>query len=279
MKSRDLGVLLFGLAGLYSLLLGFGSAMALLVQLSRNALVVEGKVLIQAAYITAVVNLLLHLAFGAVLLGGRRRLAEWLLDDDGPAGAGASKAALGFAAAGVCALAILLLSRSVTALSYGTSLLFVRSNPGDFVGMTIGGILLDVLVVAAGLLLIVKRRQIAAFLLEQPAEEGRALTPARRPVAPAATLGDSGWQLPAMRFLGLSMLVMYLPELASALAVFVKWWLRPIGFDLREEAIGRIPPAATGVIAGLYFFLLFPDGMSAVWRRLRALQEWRAGGE
>jgi hypothetical protein len=268
MKSRDLGVLVFGLAGLYSLLLGFGAAMALLAQFSKNGLVVEGQLHIQAAYITAVVNLLLHLAFGAALLGGRRRLARWLLDDDGPAGAGVS-AALGFAAAGVCALAILLLSRSVTALSYGTSLLFVRSNEGDFIGMTIGGILVDLLAVAAGLLLIVKRRQMAAFLLEQPADEGRAPTPARRPLGTAGTPGDPEWQLPAMRFLGLSMVVVYLPSLTSALAVFVKWWLRPIGFDIREQAIDRIPPAATGVIAGLYFFLLFPDGMSAVWRWLR----------
>jgi hypothetical protein len=42
-----------------------------------------------------------------------------------------------------------------------------------------------------------------------------------------------------------------------------------VGFDLRSQALDRIPPAATGVVAGLYLFLLFPAGLSAVWRRLR----------
>ncbi|MBV8201277.1 MAG: hypothetical protein JOZ15_11695, partial [Acidobacteria bacterium] len=79
----------------------------------------------------------------------------------------------------------------------------------------------------------------------------------------------AGWPLPASRFLGLTVLVWYLPELVSAMSVFVKWWLRPAGFDLRSQAAERLPPAAVAVIAGLYFLLLFPYGLPGAWRRRR----------
>ena len=169
--------------------------------------------------------------------------------------------ALGFATVGVCLLAVLLLARVVTALSYGASLLWLRGNTGDYVFWTAGGIVTDLLLAAAGGALIAKRHQVAARLLARPAG------------TTARTAAGAGWQLPAARFLGLAVLVWYLPELVSALSVFVKWGLRPVGFDLRSQALDRIPPAATGVIAGLYLFLLFPAGLAAVWRRLRPQHE------
>jgi hypothetical protein len=157
-------------------------------------------------------------------------------------------------------LAVLLLARVVTALSYGASLLWQRGNTGDYVFWTAGGIVTDLLLAAVGGLLIARRHRVAARLLAIPA--GRA--------GAASTTAGAGWQLPAARFLGLAVLVWYLPDLISALSVFVKWGLRPVGFDLRSQALDRIPPAATGVAAGVYLFLLFPAGLSAVWRRLRS---------
>jgi hypothetical protein len=283
MKSRDLGILLFGLAGLYSLLLALSGLAELLLQLSRSSVVVAGQLRIQASLVSGAVDVLARLAFGAALLAGRRALADALLGagempagveagraaqprEKAPAragrsgGAGAAAAAagaLGVAAAGVCALAILLIARVVTALSYGASLLLVRGNTGDLAGWTFGGILVDLLLAAAGVLLLAERHRVAARLVEVPAD----------------LAGETPWQLPAMRFLGLVLVVWHLPALASAGGVFVKWWLRPVGFDLRAQAIDHIPPAATGVVAGLYFLLLFPAGLSSIWRRLRPLHE------
>jgi hypothetical protein len=287
MKSRDFGVLLFGLAGLYSLLLALLGVAQLLMQVPASAAMIGGQLRIQATFINAVMSVLLHLAFGALLLGQRRGLTLWLLGDQAAgataaagttraaaaaaarrtgaaAGAGAEEAgqALGFATVGVCMLAVLLLARVVTALSYGASLLWQRGNTGDYVFWTAGGIVTDLLLAAAGGLLIVRRHRVAARVLALPA--GRAGT---APV-PAGGAG-AGWQLPAARFLGLAVLVWYLPELVSALSVFVKWGLRPVGFDLRSQALDHIPPAATGVIAGAYLFWFFPAGLSAVSRRLR----------
>src|SRR5579864_6094804 len=91
MKSRDLGVLLFGLAGLYSLLLAFLGLAQLLMQVSASAAVVGGQLRIQATFVSGVVSVLLHLAFGAFLLGGRRAIALWLLGEqeaDVPPGGG-----------------------------------------------------------------------------------------------------------------------------------------------------------------------------------------------
>jgi hypothetical protein len=282
MKSREFGVLLFGLAGLYSLLLALLGVAQLLMQVPASAAMVGGQLRIQATFINAVMSVLLHLAFGALLLGQRRGLTLWLLGDDAAAttataataaakrtgataGAGAEVAgeARGFATAGVCMLAVLLLARVVTALSYGASLLWQRGNAGDYVFWTTGGIVTDLLLAAAGGLLIARRHRVAARLLAMPA--GRAGTAP----APATATAGAGWQLPAARFLGLAVLVWYLPELVSALSVFVKWGLRPEGFDLRSQALEHIPPAATGVAAGVYLFLLFPAGLSAVWRHLR----------
>ncbi len=287
MKSRDFGVLLFGLAGLYSLLLALLGVAQLLMQVPASTAMVGGQLRIQATFINAVMSVLLHLAFGALLLGQRRGLTLWLLGHDETAAtpatpatpatrataAGAASAAgveaageaLGFATVGVCMLAILLLARVVTALSYGASLLWLRGNTGDYVFWTAGGIVTDLLLAAAGGLLIARRHRVAARLLAIPA---RSAGPAGAAGAARARAG-AGWQLPAARFLGLAVLVWYLPELVSALSVFVKWGLRPVGFDLRAQALDRIPPAATGVVAGLYLFLLFPAGLSAVWRRLR----------
>jgi hypothetical protein len=275
MKSRDFGVLLFGLAGLYSLLLALLGVAQLLMQVQTSTAMVGGQLRIQATFINAVMSVLLHLAFGALLLGQRRGLTLWLLGHGAtaatpatpakpataPAAAGVEVAgdALGFATVGVCLLAVLLLARVVTALSYGASLLWQRGNTGDYVFWTAGGIVTDLLLAAAGGVLIARRHRVAARLLASPAG----------PAGPTGTRAAAGWQLPAARFLGLAVLVWYLPELVSALSVFVKWGLRPVGFDLRSQALDRIPPAATGVAAGLYFFLLFPAGLSAVWRRLR----------
>jgi hypothetical protein len=306
MKSRDFGVLLFGLAGLYSLLLALLGVVQLLMQVPASTAMVGGQLRVQATFINAVMSVLLHLAFGALLLGQRRGLTLWLLGDDATdampataatptaaatAAAGAKRTgtmasggakggsekgggaiagaadgvevaggALGFATVGVCLLAILLLARVVTALCYGTSLLWLRGNTGDYVFWTVGGIVADLLLAAAGGALIAKRHRVAARLLASPPGS-------------AGTTAGAGWQLPAARFLGLAVLVWYLPELVSALSVFVKWGLRPVGFDLRSQALDRIPPAATGVIAGLYLFMLFPAGLSAVWRRLRVRGE------
>jgi hypothetical protein len=278
MKSRDFGVLLFGLAGLYSLLLALLGVAQLLMQVQTSTAMIGGQLRIQATFINAVMSVLLHLAFGALLLGQRRGLTLWLLGDDATAatpataakpappaaGAGVEAAgeALGFATVGVCLLAVLLLARVVTALSYGASLLWLSGNAGDYVFWTAGGIVTDLLLAAAGGVLIARRHRVAARLLASPPGGAGSSGPTR-------TGAGAGWQLPAARFLGLTVLVWYLPELVSALSVFVKWGLRPVGFDLRSQALDRIPPAATGVVAGVYLFLLFPAGLSAVWRRLR----------
>ena len=291
MKSREFGVLLFGLAGLYSLLLALLGVAQLLMQVPASAAMIGGQLRIQATFINAVMSVLLHLAFGALLLGQRRGITLWLLGDHaegaegatdataataaataakrtatvagaGAPAAGAAGEALAIATVGVCMLAVLLLARVVTALSYGASLLWQRGNTGDYVFWTAGGIVTDLLLAAVGGVLIARRHRAAARLLAIPS--GRA---GAAPV-PAGGTG-AGWQLPAARFLGLAVLVWYLPELVSALSVFVKWSLRPVGFDLRSQALDHIPPAATGVIAGLYLFMLFPAGLSAVWRRLR----------
>jgi hypothetical protein len=288
MKSRDFGVLLFGLAGLYSVLLALLGVVQLLMQLPANTAMAGGQLRIQATFVSGVISVLLHLAFGALRLGGRRGLTLWLLGeevtsaagarDTGRTAAGAPAAgvnpgvaaapaaepaggALGFATVGVCLLAVLLLARVVTALSYAVSLLWLRGgNTGDYVFWTAGGVVTDLLLAAVGGALIAGRRRIAARLLAGPSGS-------------AGTAPGAGWQLPAARFLGLTVLVWYLPELVSALSVFVKWGLRPVGFDLRSQALDRIPPAATGVIAGLYLFLLFPAGLSAVARRLQPRRE------
>ena len=285
MKSREFGVLLFGLAGLYSLLLALLGVAQLLMQVPASAAMIGGQLRIQATFINAVMSVLLHLAFGALLLGQRRGLTLWLLGDDAAsaaaaarrtgaaAGAGTPAAgeALGFATVGVCMLAVLLLARVVTALSYGASLLWQRGNTGDYVFWTAGGIVTDLLLAAAGGLLIARRHRVAARLLAIPAGPAGAARSAGSAgsAGSARARAGAGWQLPAARFLGLAILVWYLPELVSALSVFVKWGLRPVGFDLRSQALDHIPPAATGVAAGLYLFVLFPAGLSAVWRRLR----------
>jgi hypothetical protein len=294
MKSRDLGVLLFGLAGLYSLLLAVLGAAQLLLQLSAasgSLLAPGGQLRVPAGFVSGAASALLHFGFGAVLLGARRGLADWLLgDEDGPpAGDGGRDArggrggrsepgarAQGFAAAGVCLLAILLLSRAVTALAYGVSLLWLRGNAGDVRGWTTAGMLVDLLLAAGGALLIAARHRVAARLVSgsRPragtGDGGGAGTAAGDGDAPAAGggAGAASWELPAMRLLGLGVLVWHLPELASAVSVFVKWWLRPEGFDLRSQAIDRIPPAAIGVAAGLYFLLAFPAGLGPLARRL-----------
>ncbi|HVR07593.1 MAG TPA: hypothetical protein VMW75_06050 [Thermoanaerobaculia bacterium] len=282
MKSRDLGALLFGLAGLYSLLLAFLGLAQLLMQVSASAAVVGGQLRIQATFVSGVVSVLLHLAFGAFLLGGRRAIALWLLgEQEAEAAPGRQPApnagAFGAAMVGVCFLAILLLARAVTALSYGASLLWQRGNTGDYVLWTAGGILTDLLLAGAGAAMIAGRNRLAAHLLAGERRPGarrgaRRADPTGTPPAGAGMAGME-WQLPAGRFLGLAVLVWYLPELVSAGSVFVKWWLRPVGFDLRAQAIERLPPAAVGVLAGLYFLLLFPAGLPAVGRRLRRHEE------
>jgi hypothetical protein len=281
MKSRELGIVLFGLAGLYTLLLAILGLAQLLPQVQTAGAVVGGQLRLQAAFVNGLTSVLLHMVFGIALFAGRRRLADRLLGADEPprrtpppppplppvtAGAGrstlagASASALAIAAAGVCAVAILLVARAVTAASYAISLLVVHDNTGDIAGWTIGGILVDLLMTAAGLLLVARRTRIAARLFGVP--------PAAAGAGTAAS-GEDAWQLPAMRFLGLALLVWHLPSLASALSVFLKWWLRPEGFDLRSQALYDLPPAATGVLAGTYFFLLFPAGLGGAWRRLR----------
>jgi hypothetical protein len=309
MRSRELGALLFGLAGLYTLLLALLGVAQLLPQVPHSGVVVSGQLQVQAAFVNSAVSLLLHLVFGFGLYAGRWRLAGRLLGepDEGvlPRAARAGRAAaaataepgagaVGIAAAAVCAVAILLLARFVTAVSYGVSLLVIRSNAGDLTAWTLGGILVDLLMVAIGLLLLARRDRVAVHLLRPLPPPGsrasRRLAPqpgapsgAAQSVAPggaaqstdpggaaaAAAGGGTPWQLPALRFTGLALLAWHLPSLASAVSVFVKWQLRPVGFDLRSQALYDIPPAATGVLAGLYLFLLFPSGMSAVWRRLR----------
>ncbi len=288
MKSRELGVVLFGLAGLYTLLLAILGLAQLLPQVQTAGAVVGGQLRLQAAFVNGLTSVLLHMVFGIALFAGRRRLADRLLGADEPprrtpppappapppvtAGAGratlggASASALAIAAAGVCAVAILLVARAVTAASYAISLLVVRDNTGDIAGWTIGGILVDLLMTAAGLLLVARRTRIAARLFgSAPAAAGAD----RAAGADTAAAAADAWQLPAMRFLGLALLVWHLPSLASALSVFLKWWLRPEGFDLRSQALYDLPPAATGVLAGAYFFLLFPAGLGGAWRRLR----------
>jgi hypothetical protein len=276
MRSRELGVVLFGLAGLYTLLLAVLGLAQLLPQASAAGAVVGGQLRLQASFVNGLTSVLLHLIFGIALFAGRHRLADRLLgaEEAGratpagvsgrPAGgstiAGTPGRSLAIAAAGVCAVAILLVSRAVTAASYGLSLLVVRDNTGDLAGWTIGGILVDLLMTAAGLLLVARRNQVAAHLCGLPASAAGA--------DPAAA-AEIAWQLPAMRFLGLALLVWHLPSLASALSVFVKWWLRPEGFDLRSQALYDLPPAATGVLAGAYFLLFFPAGLGGAWRRLR----------
>jgi hypothetical protein len=283
-KSRDLGVLLFGLAGLYSLLLAFLGLVQLLMQAPGSAAVVAGRLRIQATFVSGVVSVVLHLAFAAFLLSARHGLADRLLARDPAAGAtdGTDETgeteetdetpedtagdALGIAAAGVCFLAILLLARVVTALSYGASLLWLRGNAGDAVGWTAGGMAVDLLLAAAGAALVAQRRRVAARLLAAPAGDRGA-----RAAAHAGGSGGAGerWQLPGARFLGLVVLVWNLPELAAAVSVFVKWWWRPAGLDLRSQALEHIPPAAAGVLAGLYLLLVFPAGLPGLWRRLR----------
>jgi hypothetical protein len=257
MKPRDLGTLLFGFAGLYTLLLALLGAVQLLRQLPANTTMLGNRLQVQAAFVNAAVSVLLHLVLGAALLAGRRRLALWLLaeaEEEAPPAAGA---ALGAAAAGVCFVAILLVSRVATALSYAFSLLLLRGQRGDLGGWTVGGILLDLLLAAAGLLLVARRNRVAARLLALPPDA-------------AATGGtEPAWQLPGLRFVGLTLVVWYLPDAASALSAFVRWRSQPAGFDLRSQAIEHLPPAATGVIAGLYLLLLFPTGLSSVWRQLR----------
>ncbi len=278
-KSRDLGVLLFGLAGLYSLLLAFLGLVQLLMQAPGSAAVVAGRLRIQATFVSGVVSVVLHLAFAAFLLSARHGLADRLLAKDAATGPGPTDDtdetpetpedtagdALGIAMAGVCFLAILLLARAVTALSYGASLLWLRGNAGDAVGWTAGGMAVDLLLAAAGAALVAQRRRVAARLLAAPAGKR---------VGGAGGAGER-WQLPGARFLGLVVLVWNLPELAAAVSVFVKWWLRPAGLDLRSQALEHLPPAATGVIAGLYLLLVFPAGLPGLWRRLRPVRPAR----
>jgi hypothetical protein len=322
MKSRDLGTLLFGLAGLYSLLLAVLGAALLLLQLSAasgSLLAPGGQLRVPAGFVSGAASALLHFGFGAVLLGARRGLADWLLGEEGASAATSRRGARGeraaavlapsspalraqgFAAAGVCLLAILLLSRAVTALAYGVSLLWLRGNAGDVRGWTTAGMLVDLLLAAGGALLIAARHRVAARLVAgsppragSSDRDGAGMAAGRTAVdgsaeddAPAAGAGDAlaaddgdapaagsgaggaSWELPVMRLLGLGVLVWHLPELASAVSVFVKWWLRPQGFDLRAQTIERIPPAAIGVAAGLYFLLAFPAGLGPLARRLR----------
>jgi hypothetical protein len=293
MKSRDLAALVFGLAGLYSLLLALLGLAQLVPNLPLAVRHAGGQTQVESAVVGAAVSLLLHLCFGGALLTGRRKLAEWLVPDDEAAAAASSAAAapssaaaassavppsaaaaaagkgdrgrqpraggpsataLGLATAGVCAVAILLLARIVTAASYATYLLFTRNSEGDLFASTGAGVLVDLLLVVVGGWLLARRSAVAATLLGAGPD--------------AAPAGDLSWQLPALRFLGLATVAWHLPALVSALGVLIKWWLRPIGFDLRSQALDRIPPAATGVAVGLYLLLLFPRGAGAAARRL-----------
>lgn len=278
MKSRELGVLLFGLAGLYTLLLAVLGLAQLLPQVSTAGAVVGGQLRLQATFVNGLTSVLLHMVFGLALFAGRRRLADRLLGADEGPGQQPGTAALAIAAAGVCTVAVFLVARVVTALSYLVALFVVRDNTGDVAGWTIGGILVDLLMTAIGVLLIVRRDSVAARLFARPAADGAtarperaassAIDPAALRAAPRAA-DIAGWQLPAMRFLGLALLAWHLPAAVSALSVFVKWWLRPVGFDLRGQALFDLPPALTGVLAGAYFLLLFPAGLGGAWRRLR----------
>ncbi len=284
MKSRDLGALVFGLAGLYSLLLALIGLSQLLPALPRSGQMIGGQLQIQAALVGGVVSLLLHATFGLALLAGRRALAGWLVAPAEEAagapttataeGAAATGPALGVAVAGVCALAILLLSRIVTAASYSTWLLFTRNSQGDLFGYTAAGVAVDLLLVVAGLWLLSRRLPVAAALLGPSPAAAAAGRGDRRDPGDRDEPGEPrdrslAWQLPALRFLGLAILVWYLPALASALGVLVKWQARPMGFNLRQQAFDQIPGAATGILAGLYFLLLFPRGLGPAWRRLR----------
>jgi hypothetical protein len=280
MKARDLGVLLLGLAGLYTLLLAFLGLAQLVTQLPRSSVVVGGRLQIQATFVNGLVSVLLHLLFGIVLFAGRHRLADRLLDGDGspaaparpagaPAGAatgaaaGGDDAALGIAAAGISAVAVLLIARVVAAVSFGASLLLLRGQPGDVAAWTLGGILVDLLVATAGCWLIARRYRVARRLLARPGAGEAA--------------DELAWQLPAMRFVGLALVAWHLPQLASAAAVFVKWWLRPVGIDLRPQALADLPAPAAAVLLGLYFLLLFPAGLGAAWGRLRPPRDTRLG--
>jgi len=185
MKPRDLGTLLFGFAGLYTLLLAVLGAVQLLRIFPTSSAVVGGRLQIQAGFVNAAVSVLLHMVLGAALVAGRRRLALWLLgeadEQEGPPATGAvrrgagpapapaiRRATLGAAAAGVCFVAILLITRVASALTYALSLLLPRGQEADFGGWTIGGILLDLLLAAAGLLLVAGRNRVAARLLALP---------------------------------------------------------------------------------------------------------------
>jgi hypothetical protein len=280
MRSRELGVVLFGLAGLYTLLLAILGLAQLLPQVQTAGAVVGGQLRLQASFVNGLTSVLLHLIFGIALFAGRRRLADRLLGADEPARPTPPPAPAGMAiaTAGVCAIAVLLVARVVTALSYGISLLVVRDNTGDIAGWTIGGILVDLLLTAAGLLLVARRTRVAALLFGLPRATGVPVSARAGATVDAlgTAAGDGAWQLPAMRFLGLALLVWHLPALASALSVFVKWRLRPMGFDLRSQALFDLPPAATGVLAGAYFLLLFPAGLGGVWRRLRSSSQKEA---
>jgi hypothetical protein len=280
MKSRDLGFLLFGLAGLYSLLLSLLGAAQVLLLLSAGAagaasaagasVAAGGQLRIQAGLVNGAVSVLLHLGFGILLLAGRRGLALWLLgeeeakpDRDAP-----GPQARGFAVIGVSLLGVLLLARVVTALSYAASLLWLRADQqraADVSGWTIAGILVDLLLAAGGALLIGGRRRVAARLLAAPPPAGGG----RQAASADADADVARWQLPAVRLLGLAVLVWHLPELASAASAFVKWWLRPMGFDLRAQAVERLPPAIIGFAAGLYLLLAFPAGLGGIARRLQ----------
>jgi hypothetical protein len=286
MKSRDVGILLFGLAGLYSLLLALVGLAQLLPELARGSQVVAGQWRIQAVFVNSAVSVGLHLAFGWLLLSGRGALADRLLGETGSAesaagsgrdrggtgrerGAAAGEAvagaeAQGVAAAGVCGVAILLVARVVPATAYGVSVLLAHDNTGDLMGWTAAGILVDLLLALTGLLLLARCRGVASRLTAPPAAGARRRDVPRPPAA---------WDLAAVRFLGLVMVVWHLPALASAISTFVKWWLRPVGFDLRIQAIDSLPPAAVGILAGLYLLLLFPAGLRGVARRLHPARD------
>src|SRR6202034_4244453 len=186
MKSRELGIVLFGLAGLYTLLLAVLGLAQLLPQVSTAGAVVGGQLRLQATFVNGLTSVLLHMIFGIALFAGRRRLAERLLgEDEAPRRtAPAATQALAIATAGVCAVAVLLLARAVTAVSYGISLLVIRDNTGDIAGWTIGGILVDAFMTAAGLLLIARRTRVAARLLAPLSPPTRMARTARTAAGP-----------------------------------------------------------------------------------------------
>lgn len=278
MKSRDVGILLFGLTGLFSLLLALVGVAQLLPGVARQSSVVAGEWRIQAVFVNSAVSVALHLAFGWLLLSGRAALADRLLGESGRggeaagagrggaaaarSGAAASSEVQGVAAAAVCGIAILLIGRVVPATAYGVSVLLAHDNTGDLIGWTAAGILVDLLLAVAGILLLLRCRRVAAWLAASGAASARPDGGRRREDPPPAP-----WNLMWMRFLGLAMVVWHLPALASAVSTFVKWRLRPIGFDLRVQAVENLTPAAVGILAGLYLLLLFPAGLRTVWRR------------